>query len=250
MGDVRLTRRLLILACSQRKRTDPIMLPALERYDGPFFRVLRRYLRSWAADQHGRPPPDTYILSAEFGLIPGDKPIPFYERRMTAERAEQLRPNVLNTMQELLDRANPYRELCMCLGREYRRALAGWEIWRPNVLTVFQTEGSLGAQQSQLHEWLHGSPRVVSIPAHNGVVRVRGVEVSYTASEVLELAQNALSRDGKGAANFKNWYVQLGDQRVSPKWLVSQLTGLPVSAFVTDDARRVLAQLGIEVKRT
>jgi len=38
-------QRLLILSCSQRKRPDPSLLPAIERYNGPPFQVLRRYLR-------------------------------------------------------------------------------------------------------------------------------------------------------------------------------------------------------------
>ena len=41
--------RLLVLACSERKRAGPGLLPAAERYDGPAFRVLRAYLRT-AAD--------------------------------------------------------------------------------------------------------------------------------------------------------------------------------------------------------
>jgi|SRR5215210_261396 len=36
---------MLILACSQRKRLDKKLLPAVERYDGAAFRVLRRFLR-------------------------------------------------------------------------------------------------------------------------------------------------------------------------------------------------------------
>lgn len=34
-----MSKRLLILACSQRKRPDPGLLPAIERYDGPQFQV-------------------------------------------------------------------------------------------------------------------------------------------------------------------------------------------------------------------
>ena len=41
--------RLLILSCSQRKRPDRVLLPALERYDGPVFRMLRKFLRSCPA---------------------------------------------------------------------------------------------------------------------------------------------------------------------------------------------------------
>ena len=36
---------LLIVTCSQRKRSDPELLPALERYDGIFFRIIRKARR-------------------------------------------------------------------------------------------------------------------------------------------------------------------------------------------------------------
>ena len=38
-------RRLLILSCSQRKHETQEPLPAIERYNGPLFFVLRRFLR-------------------------------------------------------------------------------------------------------------------------------------------------------------------------------------------------------------
>jgi hypothetical protein len=44
-GEAARTGRMLILACSRRKRPDEGLLPAIERYDGPAFRVLRRFLR-------------------------------------------------------------------------------------------------------------------------------------------------------------------------------------------------------------
>ena len=37
---------------------------------------------------------DLLILSAQFGLISGDTPIPYYDRRMTVRRAIDLRPRV------------------------------------------------------------------------------------------------------------------------------------------------------------
>jgi hypothetical protein len=48
------TRRMLILACSRRKRPDEGLLPAIERYDGPAFRMVRRFLREMPALHEGR----------------------------------------------------------------------------------------------------------------------------------------------------------------------------------------------------
>jgi ABC-type multidrug transport system ATPase subunit len=42
--------------------------------------------------------------------------------------------------------------------------------------------------------------------------------------------------------------VLLDGQPVAPKWLVSQLTGLPTSDFDASAARRVLLALGIDVE--
>src|SRR4051794_25280888 len=76
------SRRLLIIACSDRKYADDRLLPATQRYDGPAFRVLRRYLREQPPE-----PPAIRVLSAEFGLIDDTTLIPRYDRGMTLERA-------------------------------------------------------------------------------------------------------------------------------------------------------------------
>jgi hypothetical protein len=244
-------RRLLMLSCSKRKRSEEGLLPAIERYDGPFFRVLRRYLRTCLEEAPGsQEQPETYILSAEFGLIPANHPIPFYERRMTPERAEALRPSVLEKISQLLTQGQPVQEIFICLGRDYQHALDGWEAWRPPALALRNAHGSIGMRQAQLRDWLYGMPPPPAPIRQRGTARIRGIEVNLSPVQVLEVARLTLRKDGKNAASFHTWYVQVDSQRVAPKWLVSQLTGLPVNAFVTDEARRVLGQLGIEVMRT
>lgn len=80
-------RRLLIIACTATKRRDVRLLPAIDRYCGPSFRVLRR----WLSDHpEAAARLDVCILSAEFGLVPANQPIPDYDRRMTAARACEL----------------------------------------------------------------------------------------------------------------------------------------------------------------
>lgn len=140
--------RLLILSCSERKRPDPGYLPAAERYDGPAFRVLRRYLcESRFADQL-----DVYILSAFYGLIPANYPIVYYDQKMTRERADQLRGQVLNTFFNIL---NPnYGSLCFAMSRLYLLALEGWETALPPGLKVTVIMGSQGVRLAQLKRWL------------------------------------------------------------------------------------------------
>lgn len=242
--------RLLILSCSQRKRHQAGLMSAIERYDGPAFRVLRRYLQiKTIANEHEQAGPDVYILSAEFGLIPADQPIPDYDRQMTQGRAKELKPIVLDSLRCLLDRECPYREIFIHLGKEYQLALAGWERWIPQGVIVHTADGSIGAKQGRLFDWLHGSAPPVPVTEKRSEAKLLGMEIELTPQEVLEVARQALHHDGQAAARFHTWFVQVDDQRVAPKWIVSKLTGLPVSAFVTGQARRLLTQLGVEVSR-
>ena len=91
-------RRLLVIACSARKRKDAGLLPAVDRYDGPAFRVLRKFLAD-AAD-----PPDVLVLSARYGLIPSSRGVPDYDRRLTPGDADALRPGVLLALGDALAR--------------------------------------------------------------------------------------------------------------------------------------------------
>lgn len=225
-------------------------MPAIERYDGPAFRVLRRYLQTRAAANEFKSAGlDVYVLSAEFGLIPADQPIPDYDRRMTPERAKELQPSVLDRVKRLLNRDGPYREVFVHLGREYQLALQGWEKLIPHGVIVRTAEGSVGARQGHLFDWLYGFPPPIPVTEKRGEAKLLGTEIKLTPQEVLEVARQVLHHDGQAAARFHTWFVQVDDQRVAPKWIVSKLTGLPVSAFTTEQARRLLAALGIEVLR-
>ena len=238
-------RHLLILACSQRKRSDAESLPAVERYDGPTFRLLRRFLR-----QQPSAPLEIYILSAKFGLIPSDYLIPNYDQRMTKTRSRQLQPEVIAKFEDILS-AKSYQKLCICLGRDYLLALDKYDMLIKSGLAVRIATGSLGKKLATLHDWLYGKPpELASRQAIDlqGKACLKGIEVVMTPAEVLDVARQALV-EGKGnPASYQSWYVLVGDRRVSPKWVVSLLTELPVSAFHSSAARRMLIQLGIEVR--
>ena len=38
-------KNLLLISCSQTKRQDAELMPAIERYDGPVYRCLRKLIR-------------------------------------------------------------------------------------------------------------------------------------------------------------------------------------------------------------
>lgn len=88
-------RLLLILSCSQRKRLDLGLLPAIERYDGGHFRVLRKARREgyWPEAM------DVLILSARYGPLAASTPITNYDQKITRDRANELHSQVLQVLQ-------------------------------------------------------------------------------------------------------------------------------------------------------
>jgi hypothetical protein len=142
-------RHLLLIACSQRKRLDTAPLPALERYDGNTYRVIRKLQREdrWPFLV------DVVILSAEFGLIDADKPIPYYERRMDRARAAELRSTVLATLQKRLNGNQQYKSVHIDLGRDYLPAIDGIKELCNGVSIIF-AQGRIGQRLGNLKRWL------------------------------------------------------------------------------------------------
>jgi hypothetical protein len=111
-----MSRHLVILSCSATKIEDPAPVPAILRYDGPAYKVLRSFLRgsSWPGKL------SVGVLSAEFGLIGGLAPIPHYDRRMDARRALDLRSKVTET---LIEWGESHRNATFILGKDYLPAV-------------------------------------------------------------------------------------------------------------------------------
>src|SRR5262245_29720611 len=143
--------RLLVISCSARKRPAGGLLPAIDRYDGPAFRVLRKYLREGPVDGL-----TVLVLSAKFGLIPCTRRIPNYDLRITRSSAGRMRRQVLGRLRAALA-ATTYLELGLCLGRDYRSALLGYEGLVPDATKVATISGGLGRRLSGLRDWLRAS---------------------------------------------------------------------------------------------
>lgn len=237
----------LLLACSQRKRVPPDPLPALERYDGPQFRLVRNYLRAHPTAQSRL---DIVVLSARFGLLAPSERIPAYDQRMTRERALQLRPVVIDALRRYVRRTS-YRRCCLALGRDYALAIEGLEAIMPEDCAITRLRGSPGERLARLFDWLYGDQARPENPrtSPSGRARLRGVDICLEPEAALACGLRALCVQQTPLPEPKAWYVELDGRRVGPKWLVSQLAGLPVSAFSTTDALRVLAALGVEVRR-
>lgn len=142
-------RKLLLIACSNRKIRTKGLLPAIQRYDGVTYRVIRKAMR----EGYFPPNVDIKILSAKFGLIDANKQISYYDRRMDRERAIGLRPQVLHDLQKIF-RGNEHSEVFVNLGKTYILAINGLHDIVGHNVRVESACGGIGSRAKQMKQWL------------------------------------------------------------------------------------------------
>ena len=148
---------LLILGCSDRKIKNLGQAPALEVYDGPNFRVLRKFLR-----EKGWPPGLIIkIISAKHKIIDATKPIEPYDERLDKETAQKMRQSVRRHLRKL----GVPESVFINIGGDYLPT-----IYR--IETLFEHEriqyadGGIGKKMQKMKQWLEGLPnRTVSVNA-------------------------------------------------------------------------------------
>jgi hypothetical protein len=136
------------MACSSRKSSALGLLPAIDRYDGVAYRVVKRLQRL------GQYPEDVdlLIISAKYGLIPHDQPIPAYDLRLTPERALEMANPARDYLIRFLNRS-PYSEVFVSAGKDYLLALAPISAWQGRI-KVTRNKGTIGVQLKALKSWL------------------------------------------------------------------------------------------------
>jgi|SRR5579884_3935447 len=234
---------LLLLSCSKRKLLTPGLLPAIERYDGPQIRLLRKFFR-----MNPKTNVEALILSTMFGIIPTSEPIPYYDEHMTIQRALELRQCVLETLGQRL-RQKSYQNLIVSLGQDYQQAIIGIDSLLPSNCDLSYVRGSQGERLANLYRLLYGKGFIKenSHPHVRKTVRIRGVSIDLSPEQAFNEIRNILMHNTSYSSHSQVWYVDVDGRRVGVKWAVSQLSGLPVSTFGSVEARRVLGALGIEV---
>jgi hypothetical protein len=113
-------KRLLVQSCSARKRAVDEALPALDLYDGYFYRIINKSRREGRFDNSI----DIVILSAKHGLLAPNEEIEPYDREMNPDRADQLNETVVEELAATI-RADDYDEVWINGAAVYRRALEG-----------------------------------------------------------------------------------------------------------------------------
>lgn len=229
--------RALFLSCSQAKNPAAGLLPAVERYNGPAFRTLRLW-REQAGNLR------VWVLSAEHGLIPENKKIANYDRRMDAARAAELREGTAAKLSNIAA-AHSFSSVLICMADAYTPAFPTHFL---NDAGVERAGGRIGGKISRLKTWLGGdniAPFAGEISAKKREARIGRKVYRVSAAQGMALARKGLAQDGTAAANWQTWHVPVAGGCVGAKWLVAKLTKLPVSQFRTADALRVLRIWGI-----
>ena len=242
--------RCLILGCSRTKNQSVALLPAIHRYEGPPFKVLRRFLKE---NPNNSGILDIYILSARYGMIEANESIPNYDEAMTHKRAVEMRNGVAEKIQkDLLPRK--YGEIFLSMGKTYLQAIADIESPLNHHTQIIVSSGPAGKKLTELRNWLWGSEMLFSRPLDVEIVTphttpqavvLRGHTVTLTTDEALGRLQVGIIHEPDFARQTRNWYVDIAGEKISPKWAAQYLFGVSVSQFSADEARRVLRKLGL-----
>jgi len=136
----------LVLGCSQTKRSIAGSAPAIARYDGPLFRVLRAFLRDHLWPERL----SVAVLSAEHGLIGALSGISDYNHRLTPERAREIRPEVTQGLSRLLTH---HGAADLFMGRGYLEAI-DLDVLGRGAQKITFIEGGIGQKLRQLREQL------------------------------------------------------------------------------------------------
>ena len=109
-------KHLLVLSCSQVKRDCAGLLPAIDRYDGPAYRILKKHLREfqWPANI------SIAVLSAKYGLFGSLKDIENYDLKMSPRLAKEQASQCSATLRKW---AENHESIHLALGKDYLPAI-------------------------------------------------------------------------------------------------------------------------------
>lgn len=240
-------KRIVLTSCSQRKKNNESLLSAIERYDGPNFRLLRKYLNQTTDEL------DVYILSARYGLIHQEKQISFYEEKLNKNNLQEITKLSIAQANNFFTGREKAKEVFVNLGTLYLQVFEPIleKLSKKNEL-IF-TSGSSGRRLAEMHDWLYGENSPLRNEKTETVLKevyIKGIQLRTDEKQIRSIIQKEITQNGiKYLQNFQSWFVPIDEFKISPKWLISKLTGLPVSKFHSDQARKVLQKLGIKVKR-
>jgi hypothetical protein len=147
MGKEKANKNLLIISCSQRKKKVKGKVRAWDLYDGVIFRVLKKIER-----ENGLPKNlNILILSAKYGFIKPSDLIRYYDYRLNSTSNGK---SFLSGLKEHI-KNDTIANVFVCLGKDYLKALDGFEALFPAKTSLLYVSGGIGLKMSCLKNWVY-----------------------------------------------------------------------------------------------
>ncbi len=138
--------RLLLISCSKKKNELEMPSFALDVYDGPYYKTLKKLRREnkFPKDMH------TLVLSAKYGLLDLYDMIQTYDQVMTPKRAEELTEDINKDLHDFL-KNHAMNEIYISMGKNYEKTI---DIFL-NDGNVRKAEGAIGKKLQKTKFWMN-----------------------------------------------------------------------------------------------
>jgi len=146
--------KLLILGPSFRRNPDPQPLPAIERYDGLFYRIVGKHI-----DKLREKGIDVIIITEDLDIVAPEIKLPYKPPvgenwkslppiEKDPEKIKLLRSRILELVKE-----KKYEEIFIALNKHYQELLPDLTAYVEKVITSFKR---IGPKAQALKQWLAG----------------------------------------------------------------------------------------------
>lgn len=145
---------LMLLSCSGTKSRAPGVVPAIDRYEGTTYKVIKKARREgyWPDDVH------ILIVSAKYGLISEYTMIEDYNQKMTVHRARELQMDVNLALDKALQET-VYESIFINMGHIYTQSIAASQELEHARRTgkLQEAFGQIGERLQQTKSWIVAS---------------------------------------------------------------------------------------------
>lgn len=142
--------KLLILGPTYRRNPSPEPLPAIERYDGIFYKIVRKYM-----DKVREKGIEILIVTEDLEVVTPDTPLPYKPPKgnhwKTLPPARTERTVKLQTKIAELLKGKHYDEIFIALNKYYRNLLPDLKTHTKRVLSQFS---GIGPKAQALKKWI------------------------------------------------------------------------------------------------
>lgn len=142
----------IIVAASQRRKKEPKdPIPAIDRFSGVYFRVLKKYLRNGKLSNT-----DILIVSQNFGILRSQDKVPY--RKPTGKIdfdekcVEKAKKANLKTLGQIFKEKN-YTEIYVNLGKEFSKLIEGFETLT-SAEVIHASGPGLGPKAKHMKSWI------------------------------------------------------------------------------------------------